>query len=71
VGSSVVTLQNGSSDQSLEEGARLMLELRRLLKEENKAVESTFLDELAKASEVKHAAAFLKEKMRMAETRSR
>lgn len=71
VGSSVVTLQGGSSDESLEEGARLMLELRRLLAEEDKAVTSTFLDELAKASEAQHAAAFLKERMRMEAAKSR
>jgi hypothetical protein len=64
VGSGVVTLQNGTADESLEEGARIMLGLREMMKERTAPVESDFLDELAKASDAKRGAAFLREKMR-------
>jgi hypothetical protein len=64
VGSAVVTLQNGSADESLEEGSRMMLEARRLLKEKGSPMNSVFLDQLAAAVEAKHASDFLKEKMR-------
>lgn len=64
VGSGVVTLQNGSSDESLEEGARLMIGLRRLMQEKSMPVDSTFLDDLAKASDQLRGAEFLKERMR-------
>ena len=64
VGSSVVTLQNGTADESLEEGARIMISLRHMMKEKSMPVESAFLDELAKASDQKQGAAFLKDRMR-------
>lgn len=63
VGSAVVTLQQGTSDESFDEGARLMLEARRRLREKGANVTSTFLDQLASAHEAKHAADFLKAKM--------
>jgi len=66
VGSSAITLRNGDADQSLEEGARVMLETWRLLKAKNEPVASAFLDDLAAAQEKKQAAVFLKEKMRSA-----
>lgn len=64
VGSGVVTLQNGSTDESLEEGARLMIGLRRLMKEKSMPVDSVFLDDLAKASDQLRGAEFLKDRMR-------
>jgi len=64
VGSGVVTLQNGSSDESLEEGARLMIGLRRLMQEKSMPVDSAFLDDLTKASDQLRGAEFLKEQMR-------
>ena len=63
VGSGVVTLQNGTADDSLEEGARMMIVLRDMLKEKSTPVESTFLDDLAKASGEKKAAEFLRQRM--------
>ena len=63
VGSAVVALQHGTADESLDEGARVMLEARRLLKEKGANVTSAFLDQLTKAHEAKHAGDFLKEKM--------
>lgn len=63
VGSGVVTLQNGMADESLEEGARMMIVLRDMLKEKSTPVESTFLDDLAKASSEQKAAAFLRQRM--------
>lgn len=63
VGSAVVTLQNGTADESLEEGALLMVLVRDLLKEKKMPVESQFLDELEKAVKQKRAAAFLRQRM--------
>lgn len=64
VGSAVVALQDGTPDESFAEGARLMNDIRKLLKENKQSVESEFLDELAKQIEAGHAASFLREKMR-------
>lgn len=64
VGSGVVTLQDGSTNESLEEGARLMIGLRRLMKEKSMPVDSAFLDDLAKASDQLRGAEFLKDRMR-------
>ncbi len=64
VGSSVVTLQNGGMDASIEEGARIMIGLRQMMKEKGMPVESAFLDDLAKATDQKRGAAFLKDRMR-------
>lgn len=66
VGSGLSILRNGTVDQSLEEGARVMLTTWRMLKDQGKPVNSAFMFELARASEARNAAAFLKERMRNA-----
>lgn len=62
-GSGMVTLKNGTVDESLEEGARLMLVTRKALRDKGQPVNSIFLDDLAKAQEAGRAASFLKERM--------
>ena len=66
VGSSVVGLQNGTADQSMEEGARLMVQLYRLVRKDNDKIESSLMEELSKASEKERAATFFHEKMKAA-----
>lgn len=65
-GSSRVILRYGSADEALEEGAKVMLETWKVLKESGKPVQSDFLVQLSKAHEAKRTAGFLKEKMNKA-----
>ena len=63
VGSGVVALQNGTADQSLEEGGRLMAQMYNLAKKDNPKISSALLEELSKAEEKERGAVFLRTKM--------
>jgi hypothetical protein len=64
VGSSVVSLQDGTVDQSLQEGARVLISVRDGLAKAGHDMRSEFLDDLAKAVKESRASALLKETMR-------
>lgn len=66
VGSSLATLQGGSTEASLDEGARGMIKAWEALRAQKQPVHSIFLEELRNAVEEKRAATFLQDKMRTA-----
>ena len=66
VGSSLATLKGGSTEASLDEGARGMIKACEALRAQKQPVHSIFLEELRKAVEEKRAATFLQDKMRTA-----
>lgn len=66
VGSSVVSLQGGSVDESLDEGARMFNDLAAHYRKTDSRFAMPFIDELARAREAKRAASFLKERMQAA-----
>ncbi|MDB6119962.1 MAG: hypothetical protein JWO08_3743 [Verrucomicrobiaceae bacterium] len=63
VGSGVVALQNGTADQSLEEGSRIMGHVYEELKKQNAQVKSELMEELLPEVAKQRAAMFLREKM--------
>lgn len=63
VGSSVVSLQGGSVDESLDEGSRLFIDVATHYRKTDSRFALPFFDELAKAREAKRAPSFLKERM--------
>ncbi len=66
VGSAVVALQNGTADQSLEEGGRLMAQMYNLAKKDDAKISSTLLDELSQAADKQQGAQYLRKKMQKA-----
>lgn len=66
VGSSVVSLQGGSVDESLDEGARMFNDVAAHYRKTDSRFALPFIDELARAREAKRAASFLKERMQAA-----
>jgi hypothetical protein len=64
VGSGVVALQDGTGDESLDEGSRLLMEAREMLQKNGTKLDQPFFTDLGKAVADKRAAAFLKERMR-------
>ena len=64
VGSSVVSLQNGTVDQSLAEGSRVLGEVRELLRTKGVNVDSKLLDELQAASKEGKAAEFIRARIK-------
>lgn len=63
VGSGVVALQNGTADQSLEEGARIMAHVYGELKKQNEQIKSDLMEQLLPEVEKQRAAVFLRQKM--------
>lgn len=66
VGSSVVSLQGGSVDESLDEGARMFNDVATHYRKTDSRFALPFIDDLAKAREAKRTASFLKEHMQSA-----
>lgn len=62
-GSSVVALQGGSVDESLEEGARLFKDVAAHYRKGDSRFALPFIDDLTKAYDAKRVASFLKERM--------
>lgn len=63
VGSSVVALQGGSVDESLEEGARMFISIAAHFHKADSRYKMPFFQDLSEAYHAKRAAAFLKERM--------
>ena len=66
VGSSVVALQGGSADESLEEGARMFISVAAHFHKSDERYRLPFFVELTEAQKQKRTAAFLKERMQPA-----
>jgi len=66
VGSSVVALQGGSADESLEEGARMFISIAAHFHKSDERYKLPFFVDLAEAHKEKRAAAFLRERMQAA-----